>query len=167
MENIYEKSVVKPRDLKDNLITLFTVLGTVGLIVFLYLIEPVRQFIFAIAAGLIYLAYRIITGRNIEYEYILAGNSIAMDKIINKSRRKRVFNCDLTDFDIVAPVESDYYREYVQNTAKILEMVSGDNKADEYFGLTEYKGKRTMLIFETDEKAREHIRRHLDFKFKQ
>ncbi len=153
--------------MKDNLITLLAVLGAVAVIVLFYLIEPTRQFIFAIGVGAVYLAYRIIASRNIEYEYILAGNSIAMDKIINKRRRKRILNCDLTDFDIIAPVESKYYDEYKENTSKTLDMTSGDNSSDEYFGLTEYKDKRTMLVFETDERAREHIKKHLDYKFKQ
>lgn len=167
MKNIYEKSVVKPRDMKDNLITLAAVLGAIALIVLFFMIDFMRQFLFALIVGVGYLAYRIIVGRNLEYEYILVGNSFRMDKIVNKRHRKRILNCDITDFDIVAPVQSKHYEQHKENAVKILNMTSGDNKADEYFGLIEYKEKRTLIMFDTDERAREHLRKYIDYKFKQ
>lgn len=166
MENVYEKCVVKPRDIKDNLITLFVVVGAIALIVMGFIVEPVRKYIFAVIVLAAYLAYKIITDMNIEFEYTLAGNSISMDKIYNKRRRKRMINCDLTDFDIVAPVSSAYYEEHKGNVARTITAVSGDNKTDEYFGLLEYNGKRTMLVFEADDRAISHIKKFIDYNLK-
>lgn len=166
MENIYEKCVVKPRDMKDNLIMLAAVLGALIFTAAAFLIEPIRKFSLAVLVMVAYIAYRIITDRNIEYEYILAGNSIALDKILNKRRRKRVLNCDLTDFDLVAPVASAHYEEHRNNTARTVMAVSGDRKEDEYFGILEYDGKRTMLVFEADDRALSHLKKHIDYKLK-
>lgn len=166
MENVYEKCIVKPRDIKDNIITLVAVLGALAICVTAFLIDPINQYALAIAVVVIYLAYKMITNRNIEFEYILAGNSITMDRIYNKSKRKRMLNCDLSDFDLMAPVSSSYYEEHKDNVAKVINAVSGDNKPVEYFGVLEYDGKRTMLIFETDDRAVSHIKRHIDYKFK-
>lgn len=166
MENIYEKCVVKPKTAIDNIVTLSTVLFTIGLIVASILIEQVRQYTIAIGIVVIIIAFRLITSRNIEFEYIMAGNSISLDKIMNKNRRKRIINCDLTDFDIVAPVKSKHYDEYKNNAVKTITAVSGDMKDDEYFGLLEYDGKRTLLLFETDERARKHLKRYLEYKMK-
>lgn len=166
MENVYEKCVVKPRDIKDNIITLSAVIGTIAICLAAYLIEPVRKYILAFIAVSVYLAYKLITDRNIEFEYTLAGNSISMDRIYNKRRRKRMLNCDLTDFDIIAPVASAYYEEHRDNVTKTISAVSGDNKNFEYFGILEYDGKRTMLIFEADERAVSHIKKHIEYNLK-
>lgn len=166
MENVYEKCVVKPRDIKDNIITLASVVGAIAVIATGFIIEPVRKYILAVIVIAVYLAYKIITDINIEFEYILAGNSISMDKIYNKRRRKRMINCDLTDFDIVAPLSSAHYEEHKGNVARIIKAVSGDNKGNEYFGLLEYNKKRTMLIFEADERAVSHIKKYIDYNLK-
>ena len=166
MENVYEKCVVKPRDIKDNIITLSAVLGAIALCVASFLIEPVRKYALAVVAVGGYLAYKLITDRNIEYEYTLAGNSITMDRIYNKRRRKRMLNCDLTDFDLIAPVASAYYKEHRDNVTKTISAVSGDNKEFEYFGILEYDGKRTMLVFETDERAVSHLKKYVEYNLK-
>lgn len=166
MENVYEKCVVKPRDIKDNIITLVSVFGAILVIAAGVVFEPVRKYILAVIVLVVYLAYKIITDLNIEFEYILAGNSISMDKIYNKRRRKRMINCDLTDFDIVAPLSSAHYEEQKGNVARTIKAVSGDNKGNEYFGLLEYNKKRTMLIFEADERAVAHIKKYIDYNLK-
>ncbi|HPJ21314.1 MAG TPA: DUF6106 family protein [Clostridia bacterium] len=166
MENIYEKSVVGKKTAVDNIITLAAVLVTLGGIALSILWEPLRLYAIAIAIVLVIAAWRVITDRNVEYEYTLAGDSFALDKILNKRRRKRILNCDLTDFDIVAPVNSRHYEEYRNNYAKKIVTVSGDMPEEEFFGILEYKGRRTLVVFETDERARMHIARYLDYKFK-
>ncbi len=166
MENVYEKCIVKPRDIKDNIITLVAVLGAIAICITAFLIEPVRKYSLAIIVIIAYLAYKLVTDRNIEFEYILAGNSISMDRIYNKRRRKRMINCDLTDFDLVAPVASSYYEEHKDNVTKTIKAVSGDNKQSEYFAVLEYDGKRTMLVFETDDRAVSHIKKHIEYNLK-
>ena len=166
MENIYEKSAVKPRDIKDNLITLFTILGTLAICAGSIIIEFTRNYAFAIIIVACIIAFKLITSRNIEYEYILAGNSISMDKIYNKRRRKRIINCDLTDFDIVAPVASKHFDDYKNNAARTIKAVSGDAPESEYFGLLEYDRKRTILIFEVDERTIAHLKKHIEHSLK-
>lgn len=166
MENIYEKCVVKPKDIKDNIITLLAVFGAIGISVLALLTEFVRPYLLAVILVVIYIAYRLVSDRNIEFEYILAGNSISMDKIYNKKRRKRMLNCDLTDFSIVAPVASGYYEEYRDNVAKTIIAVSGDKKELEYFGVLEYNKKRTMLVFEADDRALGHIKKQIERRLK-
>ncbi|MBN2882165.1 MAG: hypothetical protein JXN10_01440 [Clostridia bacterium] len=166
MENIYEKSVVKQKTAADNIITLAAVLVTLGLVALSLLWEPLRLYAIAIAIVSGMVSWRIITDRNIEYEYILAGDSFSLDKIINKRRRKRIINCDLTDFDIIAPVQSKHYEEHKNNYAKKILAVSGDAQNEEFFGILEYKSKRNLVVFETDEKARTHIKKFLDQRYK-
>jgi hypothetical protein len=157
MENIYEKSVVRQKTAIDNIITLAAILLTLGLVAFSLLWEPLRLYAIAIALVAVIASWRIITDRNIEYEYTLAGDSFSLDKIIN---------CDLTDFDIIAPVESRHYEENRDNYAKKIVAVSGDAPDEEFFGIIEFKGKRHLVIFETDDRARNHIKKFLDQRYK-
>ncbi len=166
MENIYEKSVVKPKTAVDNIITLAAVLVTLGLIIFSIIWEPLRLYAIAIGIVAAIASWRIITDRNIEFEYTLAGDSFSLDKIMNKRRRKRILNCDLSDFDIIAPVQSRYYEENKDNYAKKIVSVSADAPDDEFFGIVEYKGKRTLVIFEADDRTRVHLKKFLDQNYK-
>jgi len=166
MENIYEKCVVRKKTAVDNIITLAAVLVTLGLIAGSFIWEFTRSYGVAVAIVAVIIAWRVITDRNIEYEYILAGNSFALDKIMNKRRRRRILNCDLTDFDIIAPVGSSDYNEHKDNNARKIVTVSGDEPDNEFFGILEYDGKRTMVIFETDQRARNHIKKYLDHRYK-
>lgn len=166
MENIYEKNVVKQKTAIDNLITLAAVILTLGLVVVSILWEPLRLYVIAITIVAVIASWRVITDRNIEFEYTLAGDSFSLDKIMNKRRRKRIINCDLTDFDIIAPIKSKHYEDNRNNYAKKIVTVSGDAPDDEFFGILEYKGKRTLLIFETDDRARKHMKKFLDQNYK-
>ena len=65
MENVYEKCIVKPRSIKDNIITLSAVLGAIAICVAAFIIEPVRKYALAVVAVAGYLAYKLITDRNI------------------------------------------------------------------------------------------------------
>ncbi|MDR0904097.1 MAG: hypothetical protein LBM59_05650 [Ruminococcus sp.] len=47
---------------------------------------------FLIMAGLAYLGWYIVTGFNIEYEYILTNDELDIDKIIAKRKRKRLIS---------------------------------------------------------------------------
>lgn len=166
MENVYEKCVVKPKTAIDNIITLAAVFLTIGVIAGAFIWEPLRPYAIAIAIVAVIIAWRIITDRNIEYEYTLAGDSFLLDKIMNKRRRKRIINCNLTDFDLVAPVNSEHFNEHRNNHARKIVTVSGDMPEEEFFGILEYDGKRTLVIFEMDNRAKSHMSKFLDYKYK-
>ena len=58
-------------------------------------IPVITSFSFLIIAGVIYGAFKLTTKFNIEYEYIITNGILDVDKIINKSSRKRILSLDL------------------------------------------------------------------------
>ena len=55
---------------------------------------------------------------------------------------------------------------YGNNYARKIDAASGDAPESEFFGILEYEGKRTLVVFETDERARGHFEKFLDANYK-
>lgn len=156
MDVFMEKIVAKRKDIKDNLIIsaviFFTsVISLAVLTLKIPLISDLSLNIF-IAAALIYLAYRLITSRNVEFEYIVTNGDLDIDKIISKRKRKRIFSANCKEFDIVARTGSNSFSQSVQAMKSRIDASSTPGSPDAFFITTNYKGEKTLVIFEPDER---------------
>ncbi len=154
MDVFMEKIVAKKKDFKDNLMVAGIILGAVILAFVLINIPFISQLgigLFLIA-GLIYLAYRLITSRNVEYEYVVTNGELDIDKIISQRKRKRIFSASCKEFDIVAKVKSNSFSQSVQGIKNRIDASSSLESPDAYFVTLNYKGEKTLVIFEPDEK---------------
>jgi len=166
MENIIEKSIVKEKEKKDKVIVIFTVVFCIILCAIPFFIKGMIGYTPVILLILIYTTYRIVVSRNIEYEYEFVEDSFTISKIINKSYRKLIIKSSLSEFDIIAPLNSKHYEEIKNNVQIKLKATSNINKQAEYFGIIQYKGKRTCVIFESNDKILSHIKNQIDYKLK-
>lgn len=66
-------------------------------------------FLVVIAVGLLALGVWLVSGMNVEYEYIITNNEMDIDKIIGRRKRKRMITIDLTKADDLGkyPPEKD------------------------------------------------------------
>ena len=154
MDTFMEKIVAKRKGLRDNLITTGIILGTVVLIMLSMSIKVISQLglgVF-IAAGLIFLAFRLITARNVEFEYIVTNGEIDIDKIISRRKRKRIFSASCKEFEILSRVKSNSFSQSVQSIKNRIDASSSIDSADAFFATLNYKGEKTLLIFEPDER---------------
>ena len=149
MDTFIEKIVNKKRDFKDTLITVGIILAVLIAVPFAFRIPLLNAFI---VVGLVYLAYYLITSRNLEYEYIVTNGDLDIDKIIARRKRKRIFSASCKDFDILAKVKSNSYSLQVQSIKNRIEAVSSMDSDDVYFATLNYKGDRTVVFFEPDER---------------
>ncbi len=112
MQDVYIEQLVKKNYTeKDRRKKLMTVAITVAFTVFMAntlgykaLREISIQYMFltVLFIGLaIYLAYRIIVGLNVEYEYIYTNGILDIDMIKNRSKRKTVFSGRVEEFEIM------------------------------------------------------------------
>ncbi|NMA67438.1 MAG: hypothetical protein GX957_14595, partial [Clostridiaceae bacterium] len=97
--------------------------------------------------GLLYLAYWLITNRNIEFEYAITNGDIDIDKIINQRKRKRVFSGKVKEFEVVARVKSDKYTNQIKACKNVLDYSSGNENVDLWF-IYLNKGGPTVILFE-------------------
>ena len=156
MDVFMEKIVAKRKDMKDNLIVsaivLVTSIITVAVMILkIPIISDLGLSIF-LAAAIIYLAYRLITSRNVEFEYIVTNGDLDIDKIISKRKRKRIFSASCKDFDIVARTKSNSFSQSIQALKSRIDASSSPGSPDAFFVTLNYKREKTVLIFEPDER---------------
>jgi len=154
MDTFMEKLVTKKKTIADHLITAGIVLASILLIMIVLMIQILQELgislILAVAIG--YLGYRLLTSRNVEYEYIVTNGDLDIDKIISRRKRKRIFSANCKEFEIVAPVKSDSYKRSAQDVKNKIDASSSIDSEDAWFVLLNYKGEKTVVIFEPDER---------------
>ncbi|HOD92568.1 MAG TPA: DUF6106 family protein [Clostridia bacterium] len=160
----YEKTVYRKKTGKDDLISLASVVVTLAICIISFYFLKTYSFIIWLAA--VYACYRIIASRKYDYEYIFVEDTMTIDKIINKSRRKNIFTHSLKDFEILAYKDSAYANEYANNVQQIID-ASVPNSEDTIFGVAYYKSMRTLVYFEQDDRVMEFIRKYAQYKFKE
>lgn len=167
MENIIEKVVTKKIQKKDKIIKVIAVIICIVICSIPIIITSLIPYSPVVLLIAIYITYRVVVSRNIEYEYEFVGDSISISKIFNKSYRKKIFSSALTDFDIIAPKESKHYLEFGTNVQNNIEAISSYEMNNIYFGIIQYKEKRTSVLFESDDRILKHIKKYLDYKLKE
>lgn len=154
MDTFMEKLVTKRKTMADHLVTAGIVLAAMLLIMFSMTIQLLQDLgiSFIIIAGIAYLGFRLISSKNVEYEYVVTNGDLDIDKIISKRKRKRIFSANCKEFDIVAPVKSDSYDRSVQEIKKKIDASGNIDSPDAWFVTLNYKGEKTVVIFEPDER---------------
>ena len=103
-------------------------------------------------AGVIYGAFKLSCLLNVEYEYIVTNGTMDIDKITNKSSRKRVLSFEL---QTVSRIET--YNPALLNSVNTKEVFITCNTNDEnaYLMVSSIEGKGTKyLVFAPDERLR-------------
>jgi hypothetical protein len=152
MDAFIEKLVVRQKDFKDKLIILGMIVAVLVLIPILLSIPSISSIVIIIIAGLVYITYRVIASKNIEFEYIVVNDDIDIDKIISKKKRSRIFSASCKDFEILAKLNGSHYDDNFKNIRNRIEAVSSMNSNDVYFAVLNYRGEKTIVFFEPDDR---------------
>jgi hypothetical protein len=165
MDTFIEKIVKRQKTGKDYFISTGLIFG--GFILFLVVsnIKFLASFSLIIIAGIIYGIYYVSTTRNIEYEFILTNDELDVDKIISRRKRKRIFSSSCKNFDILAGISSGKYTLDVKNIKKRIEAVSSINAPDVFFATLNYKGEKTVIFFQPDERMLKLFKTYIPKKF--
>lgn len=169
MDTFMEKLVTKRKTIVDHLVTAGIILAAILLIILSMSIQVLQDLGIGliIIAGIVYLGYRLISSRNVEYEYVVTNGDLDIDKIISKRKRKRIFSASCKEFDIVAPVKSDSFERSVQEIKKRIDASGDIASPDAWFVTLNYKGERTIVIFEPDERMLKNFRIYIPRKILQ
>ena len=146
MSDYYTEQLVKKQaGIKDIVIKAALVAVTIVsvLIVFLF---PFGIILPVLAVILDVLMFRRL---NVEYEYLFVNGDLDIDKIMNKSKRKRVFSMNVSDLEMLAPADAVELRQY-QN-AKVYDYSSGTGQARVYALITANQGEVKKILFEPNE----------------
>ncbi len=122
----------------------------VAVIMFFAMMIIPFAFIFALAAGAG--AYVMHLFSDLEYEYLYMDRELVIDKIMAKTRRKRVGTYTLDRMEILAPIKSYHLDNYKNRTAsKVKDYSIGEElKPDRRFVMF-YEGGEKVLLSPSEE----------------
>ena len=108
------------------------------------------SFSFLLIAGALFGAFKLSCRFNVEYEYIVTNGTMDIDKIINKSSRKRVLS-----FELATVSRLEKFNQGLLSSVNSKEIVTACNLNDPeaYLMVSSTKGT-SYLIFAPDERVR-------------
>lgn len=108
----------------------------------------------------IFIAVKKIRELNREYEYAYTNGALDIDVIMNRSKRKKVFEGIVSEFEIMAHIDD---KEHLTMYDKLpaADFSSGEVLGNTYVFVTTYKGKRKRFIIEPREDILMDMRREL------
>lgn len=140
------------------IISAFTAIVATIFVVLFYIPE-LLPLALMVSFGLIYLAYRLFSSINLEYEYSLTNDEFSVDSIIAKRKRKHVFSASCKDFDRVAPISDSEYIGHLESTKAIRDYSSG-SREDTWYIVLNYGGRKMIILFDYDERFITAFRRY-------
>lgn len=97
-------------------------------------------------------SYFIFISLSVEYEYLFAEGGLRVDRIMSKSRRRKEFDCDKDDVQLIAPADSYVLKDYETSGMKVLNCASGRKDASVYALIYQKGSLHTKVLFEPNEK---------------
>ncbi|WP_369298911.1 DUF6106 family protein [uncultured Neglectibacter sp.] len=167
MNDVFVERMVKKKfEGVDILITIATLIGIVlvsfiGFIVGFFLIQfPTLTLL--IAAAAIFGGYKLISSRLLEYEYSLTNGFVTVDKIMNRSTRKRMtaFECDTCE-DIGSYNENEARLKNRSFDTRIFATRSSAHEGSWYMIVRGKKTGKTLLVFDPDEDLQEAVKKFI------
>lgn len=127
MKDVYvEWLVKKERSLSDTLVRVFSiVVAFLGLSLFMLTGSVILLVVGILAIAFTYFAF---TYTDVEYEYVYVTGELGIDRILARSRRKRIETLDLSKVEVVAPEKSPKLDGYAHKKYKVLDYSTCDKK---------------------------------------
>ena len=160
-----ERMVKKKFDTKDILIIVGIVLAVMVLMPILLLLS-MQYGLFMngllAAAGLVFGGYKLLTMRMLEYEYSLTNGYISIDKIMNRSSRKRMtaFECSSAE-DIGVYTQAEARLKNRSFDSRIFAVRTAACEGSWYMIVQSSKTGKTLVVFDPDEDLQEAIKKFI------
>jgi len=87
----------------------------------------------------------------VEYEYIFVDGEVDIDLILEVTKRKKALTFNVRDASLIAPVESDYYKDFSNKPSKILKCYDRGAKEKLYAAIINAGTTKVQLYFTPNE----------------
>lgn len=150
MNDSYKELLVKKeKGMKEKLLRIVCLIPAIFLVLLTFLTANMIFFIVAVALGV--LTYFVFQWTDIEYEYLYLDKEISVDKVMAKSRRKRVAVLSVEKMEILAPVQSHQLDSYKNRNVKTADYSAGVDLPGQKLYAMYYEGnQRYMLNLDED-----------------
>ena len=150
-EQIVEKKMTSADMIRIVIISLALILGASACMFIAIFFRISFPIIFSV--GLLGLGVWIVSGLNVEYEYIVTNNEMDIDKIIGRRKRKRMITVDLSKADDFG----GYPPEEEIDADTTVHATTGLEKNAHYLLVEHNDYGKVKVIFNPNEKMREAI----------
>lgn len=96
-------------------------------------------------------AYFVSMNADVEYEYLYVDKELTVDKVLSKSKRKRVAVFDIGKMEILAPIKSWHLDNYKNRQDKTVDYSSGEEKQPDGRYVFYYDGQKKVIIEPNEE----------------
>ena len=151
-ESYKELLIKKEKGAKEMVIRVASVFPTVVLVLLTLLTGNPILLIIAIAFGVV--DYLVFQWTDIEYEYLYLDKEILVDKIMAKTRRKKVTTIDVNKIEIMAPEKSYQLDSYRNRQVKVTDLSAGHDLPEEKLYWIFYEGNQKYLMNFTEDFAK-------------
>lgn len=146
MNDIYTEQLLKKQSSsKDNRIKFILIVLTLGVVV-MTLGNPLWLLGILIMIGVDVWVFRSL---NVEYEYLYINGNLDIDKIMSKSRRKKVFEMEINDLEVMALRGEAELKMY--QGLKVQDYSSGNTNSRQYEMIVIQNGEKKRIIFEPND----------------
>ncbi len=157
MSDLYSELLVKKEPTaKDSIVKYGMIVLTVLAVGAGLFISPILLLV-AVALGVA--SYFVIPRTDLEYEYLFVNGEFDIDMVMSKSKRKKVMSMNLSEADLVAPLDShrmDYYNG--NSRLKTLDYSSGNQQHRRFAVIIKSGGENCKIIIEPDEQMARAIK---------
>ena len=145
MNDSYKELMVKKESgLKEKLLRVVCLIPTIFLGLLTLLTGNMIIFIIVIALGV--LCYFVFQWTDIEYEYLYLDKEINIDKIMAKTRRKRVATLSVEKMEILAPEKSHQLDSYRNRDVKTVDYSAGQDLPGQKLYALYYEGSQKYML---------------------
>lgn len=152
MNESYKELLVKrEKGAKEALIRAACVALTVVAGLLTLMTGKITLFIAVIVLGV--LDYFIFQWTDIEFEYLYLDKEISVDKIMAKTRRKKLLTIDVNKIEIMAPEKSHQLDSYRNRQTKVTDLSAGHDLPEQKLYWIYYEGSQKFLMNLTEDFA--------------
>lgn len=153
MGDYYTEQLVK----RKTPVSAYIIMGALALMtalaVLAMLMFPFGMLI-VVAAGLV--DYFVFRSLNVEYEYLYVNGNLDIDKIMSKSKRKKVFEMSVSDMELIAPKGAAQLQSFQNIKASDFSSLMPDARL--YEMIVVKNGTKQRIVFEPDDVILEGMR---------
>lgn len=148
MSEMYVECLVKQKQSAVGKIAKILLIVLTVIFVLAMLVFPLA-FLLAVAAGIG--AYFVNLFTDLEYEYLYLDKELVVDKVMAKSRRKRVASYTIDRIEIMAPVKSYHLDNYRNRTVTTKDYSVGEELQPDKRYAMYYEGGMKILLNPSEE----------------
>lgn len=143
MGDTYTEQLVKRKNTGKTMVEkIALILLTIGIFV-LGMMIPLLELVFLIMIGVDIYLFR---SMDVEYEYMYINGNLDVDKIMSKSRRKKMFEMNVSELELLAPAGSPELRPF--QGLKATDFTSREEGRSVYEMIVLKNGEKRKIMFE-------------------